>query len=69
MMSPAAGQRLPDEMSFTPDAVKVGPTDALVPAEMARKAEDVGARKANTDTASMSRATGWQEPGKSAASP
>jgi formate transporter len=40
-------------MSFNPDAVKAGPTDALAPAEMAHKAEDVGARKANTDTASM----------------
>jgi formate transporter len=40
-------------MSFTPDAVKAGPTDALVPAEMARKAEDVGARKTNTDAPSM----------------
>ena len=40
-------------MSFTPTAAKAGPTDALVPAEMARKAEDVGTRKANTDPASM----------------
>ncbi len=40
-------------MSFHADTVKPGPTDALVPAEMARKAEDVGARKANTDAASM----------------
>ena len=40
-------------MSLNPDAVKAGPTDALAPPEMARKAADVGARKANTDTASM----------------
>lgn len=40
-------------MTLNPDAVKAGPTDALAPAEMAHRAEDVGARKANTDSASM----------------
>ena len=40
-------------MTLTPEPGKPGPIDALVPAEMARKAEDVGVRKVRTDAVSI----------------